>query len=227
MYNYTVNDLQDELSRRSGKKVLLHLTDNRRRMVSARRKGRELLEVRLQRIFLDSPPEVVGEIADLLAGRETRKTALKRFIDDRMIDSPRPAAPNPPPASRLVSTHHDITAYAQRLNETYLNGRSRAQVVWGRRNKVRSRSSIRFGCYDPVRNMIIMNRKLDSPDIPDYFVEFILFHEMLHEVLGIDTRADGKRSIHGKLFKLMESTYPDYDKALRFEKDLCKRLGSL
>lgn len=223
-----VTDLQEELSRLSGRRVLLHLTDNRSRMVSARR-GDGFVEARLQRIFLGAPDAVVREVADLLAGRGSPKTAIRRFIAANLPGAatatsrrqPRPSS------SRLASAHHDIARYASDLNAAYLGGRSKAGVVWGRRNKTRSRSSIRFGCYDPARNIIIMNRKLDSPDIPGYFVEFILFHEMLHEVLGMDEGPDGRRRIHGKLFKLMESTYPDYDKALRFEKELCKRLSSL
>lgn len=123
--------------------------------------------------------------------------------------------------------HHDIGEYARYLNETYLGGRSRAQVVWGRRGAKASRRSIRFACYDPRRNLVIMNRKLDNESIPAYFVEYILFHELLHEVLGIGERRDGRRDIHGSLFKLMESTFPDYEKARRFEKELCRRLGTL
>jgi hypothetical protein len=222
----TVSDLQSELSRLSGRKILLYLTDNRRRMVSARRHG-DVLEVRLQRAFLDAPPGVIGELGDILAGRECDRAALRRFIDGALPADAPPAARRPPNATARDSSHHDLSGYASRLNETYLGGRSRAGVVWGRRDRRKSRSSIRFACYDPARNLIIMNRKLDRPDIPAYFVEFVLFHEMLHEVLGMDEGPDGRRSIHGKLFKLMESTYPDYEKALRFEKELCKRLGSL
>ncbi len=125
------------------------------------------------------------------------------------------------------TTHHDIGEYARYLNETYLGGRSRARVVWGRRRTLPSRRSIRFACYDPQRNLVIMNRKLDNAAIPAYFVEYILFHELLHEVLGIGERKDGRRDIHGSLFKLMESTFPDYEKARRFEKELCRRLGTL
>lgn len=114
---------------------------------------------------------------------------------------------------------------SSRLNELYLGGRSRAQVAWGRRSRGANRRSIRFGCYDPSRNLIIMNRKLDSPEVPDYFVEYILFHEMLHEVLGIGSRPGGRREIHGRLFKLMETTYPDYGRAVAYEKEFCLRMG--
>ena len=58
-------------------------------------------------------------------------------------------------------------------------------------------------------------------------MEYILFHEMLHEVLGMDLGPDGRRSVHGRLFKLMESTYPDYEKAVAYEKGLCRRLETL
>lgn len=225
---YDAAALQEELSRRSGRRVQLFLTDNRRRMVSARNRGAGVVEVRLQRIFLDAGPDVLDDIAALLTGRKTDRAVLRRFIDERFRESPAVARPRREPAAeRAQFSVHDIAAYARDLNRIYLNGRSTAQVVWGRRSTRRSRRSIRFACYDPERNMVIMNRKLDNLDIPAYFVEYVLFHEMLHEVLGIGSRADGRRDIHGSLFKLMESTYPDFDKAQRYEKELCKRLGSL
>lgn len=221
------NELQEELSRRSGRRVLLCLTDNRRRMLSVRPRD-NMLEVRLQRIFLESPPEVLEEIATLLAGGRTDKAALRRFTAAMFRDNPAAARPHSVPSpSRTDSKHHDILHYAEELNRAYLGGRSTAQVVWGRRDSRRGRRSIRFACYDPDRNLIIMNRKLDKSDIPAYFVEYVLFHEMLHEVLGIGQRPDGRRDIHGSLFKLMESTFPDYDRAVRFEKELCRKLGSL
>ncbi|MCC8189533.1 MAG: hypothetical protein LIP77_02690 [Planctomycetes bacterium] len=224
----TVLDLQQELSARSGQRVLLCLTGNRRRMLSARRHPAGHVEVRLQKIFLAAPPEVLDEIACLLRGEPSDRQALRRFTAAALAREPAAARPRREPSpERSRAAHHDIVAYARRLNQTYLGGRSTARVVWGRRGTRRGRRSIRFACYDPERNLVIMNRKLDSPDIPAYFVEYVLFHELLHEVLGIGRRADGRRDIHGSLFKLMESTYPDFAKAVRFEKELCTRLETL
>ena len=227
MNKYSPAQLQQELTHRSGRQVQLFLTKNRKRMVSARNRG-GVVEVRLQRIFLDSDPDVLDEIASLLSGGKTERKALRRFIDEQFRgDGEVAARPRELGADRVSHEHHDIEAYARHLNATYLGGRSTAKVVWGRRSTRRSRRSIRFACYDPERNLVIMNRKLDTDRIPGYFVEYILFHEMLHEVLGIGERKDGRRDIHGSLFKLMESTFPDYEKAQRFEKELCARLGSL
>ncbi|MDR1520202.1 MAG: hypothetical protein LBU23_08695 [Planctomycetota bacterium] len=205
----------------------LFLTDNRRSMVSARSRPDGRLEVRLQRCFLDAPPEALQELGELLAGRDGGRRAMREFLDRRLAGMRAPAASRPVRAERLAFRRHDLAGMAARLNAFYLGGRSRAAVAWGRRGRTGGRRSIRFGCYDRARNLIIMNRKLDSDDIPPFFVEYILFHEMLHEVLGEGLRPDGKRDIHGRLFKLMESTYPDYDKAVAFEKEICRRMGIL
>lgn len=225
-------ELQEELERRTGGSILLFLNDNRRRMISVWRRGVDVLEVRLQRAFLAAPPEVLDELAKMVAGEPADRAVLRTFVAEYFQDGdthvPVPRTPRTSSSrSGDRGCHHDIAQYARELNALYLNGRSTARVQWGRRGQKRSTRSIRFACYDLSRNLVIMNRKLDSPDIPRYFVEFVLFHEMLHEVLGIGEKADGRRDIHGRVFKLMETTYPDYDKALRFEKDLLTRLESL
>lgn len=223
-------DMQEELTRRVGRRVRLVLTDNRSSMVSARlRNG--LLEVRLQRMFLYASDQVLDEVVGVVSsGRagSPGRAALRAFIDNRVAEL-RAAQPAKRSVSsdRLQSSHHPIADYAVYLNKTYLGDRSTAQVVWGRKNRVRSSRSIRFAAYDPVRNRITMNRKLDRADIPRYFIEFVLFHEMLHEVLGIGERPDGRRDIHGSLFQLMESTFPDAQRAREYEHELCKRLGYL
>lgn len=199
-------------------------------MISAKKGPDGVVEVRLQRIFLNADDSVLDEIGSLIRGDKTRRAALRGFIDSQFLEAPGEARPPRralPDADDQAFSHHDIQKYGRDLNRLYLQGRSTALICWGKRSTRRSRRSIRFACYDPERNMIIMNRKLDRDIIPGYFVEYVLFHEMLHEVLGIDIGPGGKRIIHGKLFRLMEKTFPDYDKAVRFEKELCQKLGTL
>ena len=196
-------------------------------MVSVKRRGPNLFEVRLQAIFLDATPEVLDEVAGMVAGRTGERPAIRGFVEASFSRNSRVAARFRTPAAPASGRgeHHDLVLYAAELNSLYLNGRSRAAVSWGRRHRRGVVRSIRFACYDPARNLIIMNRRLDSPAIPRHFVEFVLFHEMLHEVLGIGEKADGSRDIHGRVFKLMETTFPDFDKSLRFEKEFCRQLG--
>lgn len=226
---YSVQELRDELVSRAGGRILIFITNNRRRMISVKRLEPGLFEVRLQEIFLNATAEVLDEIAGMITGRGTSRQAIQRFVDQRLNDENnslgyRVSQTKRQAPAEAQGDHHDLTGYAKELNLLYLGNRSTAFVAWGKKSKRRNVRSIRFACYDASRNMIIMNRKLDSPDIPRYFVEFVLFHEMLHEVLGIGEKPDGRRDIHGSIFKLMETTYPDYDKALHFEKQLCESL---
>jgi predicted metal-dependent hydrolase len=51
--------------------------------------------------------------------------------------------------------------------------------------------------------------KLDSPEVPEWFVEYIMFHEMLH----IKHRAriiNGRRYYHTPAFRAEEKSYPKY-----------------
>ncbi len=213
----TPGELQAELGRLCGQPVLLMLTHNRSTMLSFRRRG-ELIELRAQRVFLEAPAEVVQALADWLQGRPRRDDLVQDFINARTAEMPpdpaRPAASRPRRRGRV----HDLEDMHQQLNQTYFDGRSRAAVVWGRRPATRGARQFRLGWYDPTRNLITLSRRLDQPDIPRYMLEYVLFHEMLHEILGIGRRADGRRDIHGRAFKLMEQTFPDYARAREFER---------
>jgi len=214
---WTPATLQDALRRAAARTVVLTLTDNRARWLSVKADGPDVLLVRAHRTFLNAPPEVVDATGRFIAGDARAGDAVRAWLEGVTalpVGQTRERAARPAPAGR----HHDLPRLWAQLNEQYLQNRSRAEVAWGRRDDGRRTRSIRFGWYDPSRCLIVMNRRLDRPDVPEAFVSYVLFHEMLHEVLGIGERADGKRDIHGRLFRLMERTFPDYDEAIRFER---------
>jgi hypothetical protein len=70
----------------------------------------------------------------------------------------------------------DLLQLFEQLNDRYFDGRlRRPQIGWSNRSWRRQ-----FGCYDPGPNHILLNRRMDGPDIPQFVVEYVLFHEMLH-----------------------------------------------
>jgi len=72
--------------------------------------------------------------------------------------------------------HHDLRALFDRLNQKYFSGElNRPHIAWSTRTWRRQ-----FGCYDPGPNQIILNRRMDRPGVPQFVVEYVLFHEMLH-----------------------------------------------
>jgi len=72
-----------------------------------------------------------------------------------------------------------------------------------------------FGCYDPGPNQILLNRRMDHPAVPQFVVEYVLFHEMLH-VKHPTRRAGCSLISHSREFRSEEKLFPDFDRARRF-----------
>ncbi|PON17802.1 hypothetical protein C2W62_11335 [Candidatus Entotheonella serta] len=87
----------------------------------------------------------------------------------------------------------------------------------------RKRTSIRFGVYDRQQNLIRIHRHLDQPFVPHYFVESVVYHEMLHHLIPA-VRIRGKWYNHPPAFKRAERQYPHYQKAQDWERKNLHRL---
>jgi hypothetical protein len=211
----TPGELQDALRRHSGKRVLLMLNENSSSLLSRKNEAGGVILLRAHRMFLEAAPEVVNDLALWTKGHGDSGKLVDHFIRQQLPQMPRRPARNR--ITRSQGHRYDLQTMHTELNTRYLGNRSKAAVTWGRSGK-RNARHIRLGSYSPVDNVITISPRLDKRDIPRYMVEYVLFHEMLHEVLGIGKRSDGSRSIHGRTFKLLEQTYPFYEQAQVFEK---------
>ena len=63
-----------------------------------------------------------------------------------------------------------------------------------------------------------INRVLDQPDIPDYYISFIVYHEMLHHVAPPIIQRFRKRQIHHQEFKDLEKKFLEYPLVKEFKK---------
>ncbi len=114
--------------------------------------------------------------------------------------------------------HHSLRAIFRSVNEQYFNGQVNVRRIgWGPR-----RSRLRLGHYDPVHETITISPTLDSPEVPEYVVSYLVYHEMLHTLFGINQCA-GRYRHHPPAFKKAERAHPDYEKAKRFLAGFCRR----
>ena len=79
------------------------------------------------------------------------------------------------------------------------------------------RRSIRFGSYSAQENVIRIHPLLDQDFVPQYFIRYIVFHEMLHAFLGAHESSSGRRRVHTREFRRRERAYPDYARAVEWE----------
>lgn len=200
--------------------VRVTLTDNRYTMISVRRLRREQrYEVRLHLMFADADAVVVRALARYIADNDRQAShVLGDFIDNNSDHVRGKARRTPTQVILTAGEHHDLRAIFDRLNAQYFNDEIEAAITWGARTgKVRRRTSIKMGSYVVEDRLIRIHRSLDRAFVPEFFVEWVVFHEMLHQVHDIQVKK-GRREFHSKEFLEDEKRFAHYDRARAWER---------
>ena len=218
-------DLERALAAALGRPVAVRYGDARHTVVHAAERAGTLV-VRLNRFFAEAPDEVRAALAGWLSGGRGARSAgreLDAWIDLRLARLHREAPVDV--ALRTAGEHHDLARLSEDLlagpfSGTFSPG-ERPRITWGRAGKSRSRRSLRLGSYDPLPRVVRVHPVLDQPLVPEWFVRFILFHELLHAELdapGLARAPGSRRRHHGPEFRRRERAHPDCARALEWER---------
>jgi len=226
-----VIEAQDSLERRirahlSRGRVSVTLTDNRYTMISVRRvpvasagSGGRRFEVRLHHMFADADPVITRALAHYIADNDPEASrVLGEFIDQNSGHVRGRARRQPTQVIYTKGEHHDLRTIFEDLNVRYFDNRIDAAITWGARTgRPRRRNSIKMGSYSVEDRLIRIHRSLDRSFVPEFFVAWIVFHEMLHQVHDIRVK-NGRREFHSKEFLADEAMYEHYDEAKLWER---------
>lgn len=216
--------LEAELGQRLPVPVLVRVTDNTSTMISFRRRGRALY-VRAHRMFGEAPPPVLDALALFVSKDEIPKDSAKLL--DEWIDRHRDVLNEARSDALRIQPFgeaHDLQAIFDRLNTLHFAGKIQATITWTRAAKGQRRTSIHMGTYSDELKLIRIHPALDQAWVPEHFVEFVVFHEMLHQVHGVAGHGEARRAVHTPAFRADEKRYPRYAEARRWEKDNLRRL---
>src|SRR5436309_10121660 len=98
---------------------------------------------------------------------------------------------------RDEETHFDLRPIFETLNRRYFRGRLGGyKVVWGRRRKHRPRDHFVFGTIQEEDRVIRINRALNQPFVPLWFLQYVLYPEMLASVVPVEIVSRGRRRVH-------------------------------
>ena len=196
----------------------LAVTDNRHSMVTYH-KVRGVLRVRVHMMFLDAPDPVLDALVRyVVRGDRESSQVLGEFIEanGHKIRASR-EVPGP---LRSEGRHHDLMKILARLNGRYFGGEhSDVLITWGRRTRPRTsraRRTIKLGSYSPTERLIRVHPALDARWVPRYFVEYIVYHELLHHV--VPAVRNGRRTeLHPPEFLRREQEFRHYERAIAWE----------
>jgi hypothetical protein len=207
-----------------GGRLALALTDNRFTMISVKRERGPVYRVRLHQMFTEAPPPVTRALALYIAVNDhTASRELGRFIDAHQTEIRRPVTRTAPPLVTL-GRYFDLRAVFDRLNQQYFQNAIDARIGWGARGgRRRRRRSLKMGSYSVEDRLIRIHPALDRDFVPEMFLEWIVYHEMLHQVHDIPV-VDGRRQFHTPEFLAQERQFAHYEQARLWERRNLDRL---
>lgn len=212
------NILQEELAGIAGKRVEVKINDNHSTMLSVKWEP-ECTKVSLHRMFLKAPQNIMEELACYLK-REDRiiSPSVKAFIEDNLKEMDYSHTLK---KEKLYQqgTVYNLKKIYDDLNAEYFQNKLNLLITWFGKYGPRNRSRVTFGLYHDPLKLIKIHRLLDTPSFPNYFVAYVVYHEMLHAVCPAYVDEKGQNRVHSREFKEKEAQFRYYHLAQRWIKE--------
>jgi hypothetical protein len=181
------------------------------------RKG--IARVRFSDLLEGEPLAILEAAAAILLARAYRKTPPLDLAELYRRYAQSPGARGRLAAARRkrcrpvfrAADHFAIEPMFDALNRRYFAGSLRKPRLGWSLQFWRSQ----LGSFDPSLDRIVLNRRLDRPDVPRYVVEYILYHEMLH-VKHPGQLARCGFQVHSAPFRAEERRFARYEEARRW-----------
>ncbi len=184
---------------------------------SASRSDRGAVRLSVHRLFLHAPTPVLQALIRFAIRPDRECRAILRQMAHLFFTTI-----EPPLADGALSNSKgaciDLQELYDRVNAEYFEDKIDVPIAWFPAPRYRRFRHITFGVYDRTTPIIRINRILDQSSVPLPFVEFIVYHEMLHAVCKslLDTR--GRLLVHTAEFRRLEKQHKYYPFAKEWER---------
>lgn len=180
-------------------------TDARSTLLRFTRRRDGSSHLRLHHSLATVPEEAAPLIAAYLtrhdknAARRLKALAARTLDGDRLIRRPQALHPK--------GRTYDLQALFEDLNQRYFQGEIQARITWGRAWANGPIRFLRLGSYHHPQRLIRIHPRLDDPAVPQVVLEYLIYHEMLHQL------HQGGHRPHPTSFRLFEQQYEHIQEA--------------
>jgi hypothetical protein len=212
---FTEQTLHELISGLTGRAIKLTLTNNSTSLLSVRERG-AFIAVRLHRMFLKAAHSVIKELAGYIKTRAGETPLFWEFVNSNQMCIK--------PSNRKHSVIHkgnryDLLEIFELINNEYFDGRISCAITWGTRRAGRAKRRT-LGSFSGASELIRINPLLDSLAVPKYYIEYVVYHEMLHA--DMHAKASGskparRRRVHCSEFKQREREFRQFERAIKWE----------
>lgn len=174
--------------------------------------------VRISDKLYDAPEDILRSIIIILLDKLFRKTTFPvikksyaNYINKHVIPHLQPIKRKVSSSYKTAGIHYNLDELFEKVNNDYFSSSvKKPSLGWSM-----NRSTRRLGFYDHERDLLVISKIFDHRRVPDYVVEYIMYHEMLHIVHPV-ARVKGRRIVHSKTFKKQEILFEEYTSATRW-----------
>lgn len=223
-FSNSKDTLKEYLEKITRKSVSLTLTDNYTSMLSIRTKNNSV-SVRMHWIFLNADKEIIREIANFIKTRKSWTPLIRKFISENRNCLKNRERNSRQPKIRTQGRFYNLREIFDSLNNNYFEGGITTSISWGKWNSRKAVKKRTLGSYCVSTNTIRINPVLDRKNVPHYFIEYVIYHEMLHSAVTWEKK-NGRKSVHTSEFRKRERLFKEYDKAISWEKSEAVRASS-
>jgi len=179
------------------------------------REQNRTIEIVAQESFLYAPDQVLIALLDtaLQPPSRSRAQTIREYASGKQFKTVRESLEylSVPPGSFSAGKHHDLEKSFERVDQLFFNGKlKKPHLVWNNRMTRR-----KFGHYQEDTNTVMVSLSLDHPRVPEYVLDYVMYHELLHHKLGACLK-NSRRYTHTPDFKRKELAYPQIAEAQQF-----------
>jgi hypothetical protein len=189
---------------------------------------KQRIYVRVSDILRDAPRPVHHALAHILVGKLFNKKVTREYEDLYREYAYQPHVLRASDLARrqrgrkqlngAAGRVYDLDKIFDRLNRRYFNNElPKPALSWSARRTKRI-----LGHHDSVHDAIVISRSLDHPDTPQFLVEYVLYHEMLH-IKHRPRIVNGRRLFHTSAFRAEEKRFDRYEEAIAHLEQITKK----
>lgn len=205
--SHSIGDIEQLLSSLISKRVVIELNRNERSFIRIAHCSSDGLHLSLHRLFLTAPLKILQALARFLKGDRSARLLLTHFIHTCKDLSNTTCRKN----LQTAGEHHALDDCYRRMSDRYFPRADPLAVTWYAQSRPRAGRSITLGLFDRQKQLIKVHRLLDRAEVPSLYIEFVLYHEALHNIFlpMIDESRENLR-LHPLSFKRAERAFEGY-----------------
>jgi len=209
----------EKLQNKTNLKVSIKVKDYKSTFISILKNKNEL-KISFHKLFLNGDENIEKDLFSYCLFQDKKSlNSLKIFADKNFQKEEKILDEN---KINFEGDFYNLKQILENLNNVYFQNKLNLKITYFQKPKYKKFRHITFGQYDKKFKLIRINKLLDSDKIPFYFINFVVYHEMLHDIHPVYLD-NNRRVVHSKEFKISEKKFPYFNEVIEFEKIFLKK----